>query len=414
MQKLALEVLQSLNRAETPNEAIEQILRTVKKFTGVSAVGIRLREDHDYPYFYFDGFSDVHMKKEHSLYGYDEEGNLITDSEGRPVLDCMCGVILRGETDPGKPFFTERGSFVSNNTTRLIKTAPKGDRKIKTRNVCNTEGYESVALIPLRSKDSIIGLLQLNDENTDMYTDEMIHFLEGLGDGIGIALAHLEEAERRREAEKERERLLKQYELRLRELNILFSVSELLDKPDLTLEETLQGVTDLIPSGMQYPESAVARVVVEDKEFTTEGFRETRWMLETPLKVYGRGMGAIEVHYLEEKPESHRGPFTEEEVKLLESLAEQLLRVLEHETQGDWRSQLDRYALILTDEEVRHVLGLVQEDIAINEMDSDGLSGDIPQDGGDQVIDSWLYLKTMLELNRSLIIKLQNLLGEDQ
>ena len=33
LQRLALEVLQRLNRAETPDEAIEQILTAVKEFT---------------------------------------------------------------------------------------------------------------------------------------------------------------------------------------------------------------------------------------------------------------------------------------------------------------------------------------------------------------------------------------------
>jgi len=36
-------------------------------------------------------------------------------------------------------------------------------RKVATRNRCNVEGYDSVALIPLRSDKKIIGLLQLND-----------------------------------------------------------------------------------------------------------------------------------------------------------------------------------------------------------------------------------------------------------
>ena len=89
LQRLALEVLQRLNRAETPDEAIEQILTAVKEFTGVSAVGIRLRDGDDYPSYYYDGFSAVHVEMESSLCGYDDEGNLIRDREGKPVLECM-------------------------------------------------------------------------------------------------------------------------------------------------------------------------------------------------------------------------------------------------------------------------------------------------------------------------------------
>ena len=413
LQRLALEILQRLNRAETPDEAIEQILTAVKEFTGVSAVGIRLRDGDDCPYYYFDGFSDVHVEMESSLCGYDDEGNLIRDRDGNPVLECMCGLVIQGRTDGSKPFFTEGGSFHSSNTSELLRDTTDDDRLTHTRNVCNAQGYESVALIPLRSRDSIIGLLQLNDEAEGRYTEEMMLFLEGLGESIGIALAHMKEEARRRDAEAERERLLYRYMLRLRELNTLYNVSELLDKPDLTIEETVQGIVELLPAGMQYPEAAVARIVVEDKEFKTIGFRETEWRIESPIRVYDKTMGSVEIHYLEEKPESFNGPFLEEEVKLLDAVSEQVFRMLEHREKTEWQTQLDRYALILSDEEVRHLLSLVTEDISITQMDQDGLDyPDVPQDGSQQLIESWLHLKTALDLNRKLLTKLQSLLGD--
>lgn len=413
MQRLSLEVLQRLNRAETPDEAIEQILAAVKEFTGVSAVGIRLRDGDDYPYFYIDGFSDVHVEMESSLCGHDDDGNLIRDGEGKPVLECMCGLVIQGRTDGSKPFFTEGGSFYSNDTSELLTTTTDEDRLTHTRSVCNAQGYESVALIPLRSKDSIIGLLQLNDENKGRYTEEMILFLEGLGESIGIALANMKEEERRKKAEKERERLLIQYRLRLRELNTLYNVSELLDKPDLTVEETIQGIVELLPAAMQYPEAAVARIVVEEKEFKTEGFRETRWCIKSPIRVYDKTMGSVEVRYLEEKPGSFRSSFMEEEVKLLDAVSEQVFRILEHREKTEWQTQLNRYALILDDEEIRHLLSLVTEDISITQMDQDGLDyPDVPQAGGEQLIKSWLQLKNVLDINRKLLVKLQSLLGD--
>jgi GAF domain-containing protein len=241
----------------------------------------------------------------------------------------------------------------------------------------------------------------------------MILFLEGLGESIGIALAHMKEEERRRKAEAERERLLYRYMLRLRELNTLYSVSELLDKPDLTLEETVQGIVELLPAGMQYPEAAVARVVVEEKEFKTDGFRETQWRIESPIRVYDKTMGSVEVHYLEEKPESFNGPFLEEEVKLLDAVSEQVFRILENREKTEWQTQLDRYALIISDEEVQHLLSLVTEDIAITQMDQDGLDyPDIPTEGSQKLIESWLHLKTVLDLNRRLLVKLQVLLED--
>jgi GAF domain-containing protein len=123
-------------------------------------------------------------------------------------------------------------------------------------------------------------------------------------------------------------------------------------------------------------------------------------------------MGSVEVHYLEEKPESFNGPFLEEEAKLLDAVSEQVFRILEHREKTEWQTQLDRYALILSDEEVRHLLTLVTEDISITQMDQDGLDyPDVPQEGSEQLVKSWLYLKNVLDLNWKLLLKLQSLLG---
>ncbi|RPJ57823.1 MAG: PAS domain S-box protein, partial [Dehalococcoidia bacterium] len=46
-----------------------------------------------------------------------------------------------------------------------------------------------VALIPLRSGNERIGLIQLNDTRRNMFTTEMIEFYEGIGQSIGIVLA---------------------------------------------------------------------------------------------------------------------------------------------------------------------------------------------------------------------------------
>jgi signal transduction histidine kinase len=71
----------------------------------------------------------------------------------------------------------------------LLASTTDQDRQARTRNRCNSEGYESVALIPLRSGSEIIGLLQLNDRRPNRFTEESVRFFEGLGASIGIALS---------------------------------------------------------------------------------------------------------------------------------------------------------------------------------------------------------------------------------
>ena len=200
-QKLNSRILAILNQSMEKQDTIRNILLAIKDHTGFEAVGIRLREGEDFPYYETKGFSVQFVEAERYLCVHDERGVLLREPSGDPVLECMCGNIIRGRTEPSFPFFTKGGSFWSNCTTELLVNTTEEDRQGRTRNRCNGEGYESVALIPLHSGSETIGLLQLNDTRKDMFTLEMIEFFEEIGTSIGIALSQ----KRSDEALKERE-----------------------------------------------------------------------------------------------------------------------------------------------------------------------------------------------------------------
>jgi PAS domain S-box-containing protein len=172
-----------------PHEGIlGDILLAIKQSAGIEAAGIRFQEGEDYPYIEVGGFSPAFLKTERYLCARGPGGEPLRDDSGRVVLGCMCGNIIRGRTDPSLPFFTKGGSFWTNGTTELLATTTPEQRQAHTRNTCNKAGYESVALIPLRAKDRIIGLLQLNDRRKGRFAPDMIEYLEGLSVSIAIAL----------------------------------------------------------------------------------------------------------------------------------------------------------------------------------------------------------------------------------
>jgi PAS domain S-box-containing protein len=98
--------------------------------------------------------------------------------------------------NPELPFFTEKGSFWTNSTSNLLASTTEKDRQTRTRNRCNREGYESVALIPLRGSNYMIGLLQLNDRRKNKITTDMISFLEKIGSSVGVSLKRKQAAEK--------------------------------------------------------------------------------------------------------------------------------------------------------------------------------------------------------------------------
>jgi PAS domain S-box-containing protein len=117
---------------------------------------------------------------------------------------------------------------------------------------------------------------------------------------------------------------------REKELSCLYNFSKLINVPEISLEEIFSKTVSLIPPSLQHPEITCARIIFQNKEYRTDRFQKTRWMLSEPIKIDGKIYGAIEVFYLKEKPARKEVPFLEGEKYLLDSLSEILAEVITH------------------------------------------------------------------------------------
>ena len=137
------------------------------------------------------------------------------------------------------------------------------------------------------------------------------------------------EIKERKKVEKELQKSMNEVSERIKELNCLFEISRLVERRRLTLNEILQGIVELIPPAWQYPEITCAKIVMEDQEFSTANFKETKWALTQNIVVHTKTDGALAVYYLEERPESDEGPFLKEERNLIDAIAERIGRIIE-------------------------------------------------------------------------------------
>ncbi len=193
--RITLQLLQHMHTTNDLHELMSGITELMKEWSGCEAVGIRLKQGEDFPYYETRGFPDEFVHLENSLCEVDEQGEYVRDSRGNPVLECMCGNVLRGRTDSSLPFFTQFGSFWTNSTTDLLGSTSEEDRQARTRNRCQGEGYESVALIPLRHGNNTLGLLQFNEPKRNCFDGEQIQLFERLASNLALAVSQHQTAE---------------------------------------------------------------------------------------------------------------------------------------------------------------------------------------------------------------------------
>lgn len=216
---MSREVMRILNQPGEVQCLIRQVVAAVKRRINLDsvgirlqhqdeqkfdAVGIRLQDGEDFPYFAQEGFSENFLLTENSLIERAADGGVCRDEEGNISLECTCGLVLSGKTDPDNPFFTAGGSCWTNNSFPVLDLPAEEDPRHNPRNQCIHQGYASVALVPIRGNGRIIGLLQFNDRRQGQFTSDSIEQLEEIAAHIGTALMRLSAEKSLRE---ERQRL---------------------------------------------------------------------------------------------------------------------------------------------------------------------------------------------------------------
>lgn len=115
---------------------------------------------------------------------------------------------------------------------------------------------------------------------------------------------------------------------RIKELNCLYGISDLVERPGITLDEILQGTADLIPPSWHYPGMTCARVVYGGKKYTSKGFKTSDWKQSSEIFVHAYPSGMVEIFYIGAVPEG-KDPFFKEEHSLLHAITERLGRIIE-------------------------------------------------------------------------------------
>jgi len=195
------QVLSILGERDSLRDSLQRVVAAVKAGTGFDAVGIRLQDGDDFPYFIQNGFAQDFLLTENMLIERGADGGVCRDCNGNISLECTCGLVLSGKTDPSNPLFTRGGSFWTNDSFPLLDLPSDRDPRRHPRNRCIHLGYASVALLPIRVNDRIVGLLQLNNRRKGCFSLPVIEQLEGIAAHVGGALMRKQAEQTLRESE---------------------------------------------------------------------------------------------------------------------------------------------------------------------------------------------------------------------
>ncbi len=116
---------------------------------------------------------------------------------------------------------------------------------------------------------------------------------------------------------------------RIKELNCLYGIAKVVEIPGITLESIIEKTVSLLPQAWQYPEITCARITLENEEYKTDNFLETKWKQTADIIVLKKIAGEITICYLEERSKYDKGPFLKEERILIDVIAERLGRITE-------------------------------------------------------------------------------------
>ena len=186
-ERLAKNICAQLNNFVDLRHTLISIMEQLKELTGFEAVSIRLQNDGDYPYYVYNGFPDSFIQKENTLCSFDTDYRNI--SKGNTFkLDCLCGNVISGTTNNEMPYYTEKGSFWTNDSGKSLQEVTENEPSSNIRGYCTSCGYESIGLFPIKTREENIGLIQLNDKRKDMFSTDIIEFVEMIGEQIGLAV----------------------------------------------------------------------------------------------------------------------------------------------------------------------------------------------------------------------------------
>jgi PAS domain S-box-containing protein len=116
---------------------------------------------------------------------------------------------------------------------------------------------------------------------------------------------------------------------RIKELHLIYSLSELAQEPAITVEQYLHAAVASLPEGWRYAEDACAAITFQGQTVATANYRATAWQQRRAILIEGEAVGEVVIGYLSPHGEAGDALFLAEEHALLAEVARQVGRFVQ-------------------------------------------------------------------------------------
>ena len=116
---------------------------------------------------------------------------------------------------------------------------------------------------------------------------------------------------------------------RIKELDCLYTLTNIIEKNENSLDKILQETVALLPISWQYPEITCAKISYRKQVMQSSNFKSTQWKQKAPIIISGLKEGVVEVHYLKKRPRLDEGPFLKEERLLIDAVSNRIAKAAE-------------------------------------------------------------------------------------
>lgn len=172
--------------------------------------------------------------------------------------------------------------------------------------------------------------IQLVRGNGEMFWAGLnISYLDTLHDLMPGSIIVMTDITDQKRAEEKLHSITVSLNQRVKQLDCLFEISDIMQLPGISLEGMLQKSIEVIPFGMKYSGDIWVEINLDDKQYRSKNFKETNLFYMAPIKGSKHKLGSLRVGYLGNKIFQDKDIFQINEKVLIKNLADKLARVIE-------------------------------------------------------------------------------------